>query len=231
MEFLLVSSEVFAPMEGTTVSLGFRLGEQRAMEFAMHAGCNHIAGGFTLNEGVITTTYLMMTEMGCTQSLMAQDDWLIQFMSLGPTLVLEGAQLTLTGVDGVLVFVDREVANPDRSLAGPTWTIDTFIEGEGATGTASAVNMAEDPTVVFGEDGSLQVFTGCTHGVGNYTASDGTISLGMIGYDDVVCSDESLNWVDAHVQQVLSQGMLSFEIDAARLTLERGSVGLSARTE
>ena len=231
MEFLLQSAVGFDPVEGTTVSLRFQEGEQGGLEFALNAGCNHLNGGFTMNDGILTTTYLMMTEMGCAPDLMAQDDWLIGFMSSGPTAVLDGDRLALSGAEAILMFLNRELADPDRELAGPTWTIDTFIEGEGASGAASSVNMSDDPTVVFGKDGSVQIYTGCTNGVGNYTTAGNTITLGSVGYDDVVCSDASLNQVDAHVQQVLSEGTLSYEINATRLTLQHDNMGLSAYTE
>jgi len=141
--------------------------------------------------------------------------------------VLEGDSLTLSNAEATLNFLNSEVANPDRSLAGPTWAIDTYLDGE----IASAVNVSVYPTVVFGEDGRLQVFTGCTNGVGSYIVDGSTLTLGPVGYDDVVCEDESFQWADTHIQQVLSEGTLTYEVDAARLTLERGSAGLSARTE
>ena len=55
--------------------------------------------------------------------------------------------------------------------------------------------------------------------------------LGAVGYDSALCSDSGLDWVDGHVRRVLSEGTLSYVIDASRLTLDRGEVGLSARTD
>ncbi len=232
MDFLLESSEGYDLVEGSSVSMRFQDdGTSGKAGFRLAAGCNSIGGEFSLNDAVFTVHEVFMTEMACEATLMAQDDWFLGFITEGPTLALDGGRLTLTSPDASLVFIDREAAVPDRALLGSTWTVDTFVEGAGASGTASAINVAVAPTVVFGEDGTVEVFTGCNSGSGGFVVEGTTLSLGPIGYTRMACSDESQAQVEGYVQEVLNEGELSFEIDATRLHLDRGDVGLSAFTD
>jgi hypothetical protein len=61
-----------------------------------------------------------------------------------------------------------------RALVGPEWTINSFIEGN----STSAVNLSTSPTVVFGENGTVEVKTGCNTGSGSYTVEGTTNGLG-----------------------------------------------------
>lgn len=61
-----------------------------------------------------------------------------------------------------------------RALVGPEWIINSFTEGN----TASAVNLSTSSTVVFGEDGTVEVFTGCSTGSDSYTVEGASKGLG-----------------------------------------------------
>jgi heat shock protein HslJ len=221
-EFLLESSEGFEPVEGTTVRLSFRDGE---MGFS--AGCNHHDGAYTLCDGSLCVEGMMSTEMGCSADRHQQDEWLAAFFLASPTLELEGDTLTLTTADATLVFLDREVADPDRPLSGNTWTIDTFIQGEAAMNLA----LNEVPTVTFGDDGSVQVFTSCNTGQGSYAANGNVVVLSGMSYTEVACSDANSTEADTHIRAVLADGEVTTEIEAAHLTVTRGSLGIGATTD
>jgi heat shock protein HslJ len=166
------------------------------------------------------------TDIGCELPLQQQDQWLAAFLTSSPAVDQRGAQLTLAGTDATLEFLDREVANPDRALIGPTWTVDTLIEG----GAASSVPTSEPPTLVFGADGSVAVFSGCNTGNGDYTVDGQSVVLSNIGYSERACEGPA-GQVEAHVQRVMGRGELTVEIEAARITLQRGDVGLAAITD
>ena len=227
LTFLLESSEGFEPVEGSTIRLGFREGEMSELGFTLHAGCNSMSGDFTLEEGVMNVAGMMMTEMGCEQELMEQDNQLIAFMQSSPGFDFNNNRVTLTGSDTILVFLDRTLADPDRSLAGPLWTIDTFNEG----GASTAMFLETSPTVTFDEDGTVSVDTGCNTGGGDYSVEGSTITFSPIMYTRVACMDEDAAWAEAHVQSVLGEGSVTYRIQANRLTLDGAEKGLSATTE
>lgn len=217
--FLLESAEGFEPLAGTTVSVGFRNGE-----FGFSAGCNGHGGTFSLRDERLVVTAFQSTTRGCDAALHAQDEWLAGFLTSSPSLKLEGERLTLRGAAATLVFLDREVADPDRPLVGTLWTVDTIVQGDFAT---SSVLPAPAPSILFREDGTLQVDTTCNTGSGRYSVAGDQLTLTPVSYTLRACSGASD--VDDQVQVLLREGTLTFEIEATRLTLRRGDSGLSAR--
>jgi heat shock protein HslJ len=81
--------------EITSIRMTFEDGSVSAI-----AGCNTIFGGATWDDGTLTVDgELARTTMGCDDALSAQDDWLSEFLSSGPSVELDGSTLTLD--DGV----------------------------------------------------------------------------------------------------------------------------------
>jgi heat shock protein HslJ len=167
------------------------------------------------------------TAIGCDTERHEQDEWLATFLTSRPLFERDGDALTLSTDEASLNFLDSEVANPDRSLTDRTWTIDTFVRG----GSASNLSLQEEPTVRFDADGTVRVFTTCNTGGGQYTASGNTLQLEAIAYTEEGCNETGSASAEQHIQEVLTEGEVQFEIDAARLTLSRGDVGLMAISE
>jgi heat shock protein HslJ len=220
--FLLQSSEGFTPVANTTVRVNF---EQT--QFGFYAGCNSHSGEYSVCGEELCVEDLGSTEIGCTPELHAQDQWLASFMTARPGLRLDGAGLILSGADATLEFLEREVADPDRALTGGVWNIDTFIAG----GAASNFPLQVPPTLNFEADGNLGIFTTCNTGGGEYLQLGQELSLSGIAYTEEGCGASGSAAADAHIQQVLSDGTLALEIEANRLTLMRGELGLSATTD
>jgi len=126
-----------------------------------------------------------------------------------------------------LAFLDREVPDPDLSLTGVVWNIDTFIEGR----AASNFPLQAPPTVSFDADGSVEIFTTCDMGAGEYIQQGQELSLSGSVYTEEGCGTSGSAAANAHVQQVLTDGTLALEIEANRLTLMRGDIGLSATAD
>jgi len=227
LDFILESYEGFEPADDGAVRIRFREGEMSELGFLLSGGCNAVGGDFTLVDGVMNVTLVGMTEMACETELMDQDNWFVGFLQASPGLEYSNDRVTLTGTDATLVFLDSEVADPDRELVGPVWTINSFIEG----GSSSAVNLANTPTVVFGEDGTVEVFTGCNSGSGPYTVEGATITFETLTYTRAGCADDNASWAEAHIQSVLAPGSVTYEIDAGRLSLEGESKALGAYTD
>lgn len=215
-EFLLESAEGFEPVAGTTVQLSFDDGR-----LGFHAGCNSHSGDFELRDGRLIVVALSSTDIGCDLERGAQDHWLATFFTSSPRVLLDGDRLTLANDEATLVFLDREVADPDRPLAGTLWSIDTLVTAD----AASNVPLSPPPTVLFNEDGTLQVDTTCNTSGGHYAVSGNTLTLSDIAYTEAGCNAPT---IEAHIQSVIGNGTLAFTIEAARLTLQRGDLGLGA---
>lgn len=223
LEYLLDSAEGYTLVEGTTIRLSFD-----ATEVRFNAGCNSFFGLYSLCDGKLCASDLGGTEMGCPAPLHAQDEWIVGFLTSTPTLTHAGPRVTLEGTGATLEFLDRELANPDRSLTGRTWNIDTLING----GAASTVPAQSTPTLIFRDNGVFESFSTCAGGAGTYSAGSGELTVSDLNFPEPACPPTGSLLVQQHILNVLGgDGTVDFEIDAARLTLTRGTLGLSATTE
>jgi len=221
-EFILQSAEGYTPLEGITVRIWFGDGE---LGFA--AGCNSHSGAYTICGTQLCVESMASTLMGCDAARHAQDDFFAEFFTSQPYVTLVGDELTAVVGDVTLVLLDREAADPDRPLTGRTWDVAEFMDGQ----SVSAYALPAQPTIRFAEDGSMQIFTSCNTGEGTFTTNEQTLVLSNVAYTEQACSDDNTVIVDAHIQAVLANGVVSYSIEAARLTLTRGEMGLAARTE
>ena len=227
LDFVLDSSEGFDPVTGTTIRIGFDEASGGGLWFELHAGCNPMEGDFALEDGVVVVDEVAMTDMGCDTALMDQDNWLAAFVTSGPALELAGDTLTLTGSSATLIFLNEEVVTPDQPLVGVLWTVDTYIDGQ----SASNFNLTEAPTLLLKEDGTLNAFTGCNQGSGNYVATVNEITFSGMAYTRMACADELVASAENYFLSVINNGTSSYHIDANRLTVELGDKGISATTE
>jgi heat shock protein HslJ len=219
--FILDSSEGFTPVMDTTVRVFFQ-----DRDFGFSAGCNSFSGAYTLEGRELVVESFGSTQIGCQTALQEQDEWLADFFSTSPRLTLSGNQLTLAGDEATLIFMDREVADPDRLLTSGTWVVDSLIQG----GVAQA-GFPANPTVRFDTQGNVQVFTGCNSGSGDYEVLGTEITLTGMIYTEEVCNEVQSIPVEEHIEQVLQDGIVTFQIEAARLTLMRADLGFMATTE
>jgi heat shock protein HslJ len=222
LQFLLESAVGYTPVAGTTIRLTFR-----ADEVGFSAGCNSYFGPYSLCDGKLCISGLGGTEIGCPPELQAQDTWLAGFLQSSPGVTQAGPALTLSGAAATLEFLDREVADADRPLTGRTWTIDTFIENGAATNFPTQVPA----TLEFGTDGKVNIFTTCNGGTGSYTRDGQTLTLAAVGYTATACGPTGSPTAEERVTRVMADGEVTLEIEAGRLTLMRGELGLSATTE
>jgi heat shock protein HslJ len=186
------------------------------------AGCNSIFGGYQLQGNVLLVDQLGTTDMACNPpALMAQETWFTQLLSSRPTLGLDGNTLTVTSGDTVITMLDREVAEPDAQLVGPTWTVETIINGE----SASSVPMGATAWLQFGADGRASLNTGCNSGGGPYTADAGTITFGPIATTKMFCAGPG-GQLEQAVLEVLNAQTVDYSIDAQTLSLQAGAAGL-----
>lgn len=184
------------------------------------AGCNAMGGDYTRVGTTLTVGELDTTEMGCEAPLMEQDAWVAELFGRDLTVALDGDILTLTAVDTVLTLVDLEVARPGEPLVGPTWAVDTLLDGD----VSSSVSPEVIATLIFADDGTYSVNTGCNAGSGTVTIGDGTLGVEPPALTRRGCTGER-GAVEAAILAVLD-GDIAYAVTEGRLTLTAGTSGL-----
>ena len=188
------------------------------------AGCNHMSGTYRIDAGRLVVGNLGTTEMACAPDLMAQDQWLGTLLGSGPTIRLAANDLVLESGAVTITFIDREVAEPDAKLVGPTWTVESIISGD----AVSSVPGDRVATLVFREDGSLEVNSGCNRGSGTWATVAGGIEVGPLLLTKMACQKDPAN-LESAVLGVLEAGSISAQIDSTLMTLMAGNQGLLLR--
>jgi heat shock protein HslJ len=89
---------------GTMVSLAFNGGA-----LTLSAGCNSMGGGYKINNGVLTVSNLVMTEIGCAEVRAAQDKWLSDLLAASPELVTGDKSITLKSGATVVKLTDKQL--------------------------------------------------------------------------------------------------------------------------
>lgn len=90
------------------------------------AGCNSLGGEYEMEGDRLVVEGLAGTDMGCEPGLMEQDEWLVDLLTAGPVLALDGDRLTLTSGDTVVSLVDEESVVVDRPLRGTRWVLESY---------------------------------------------------------------------------------------------------------
>ena len=101
--FIATEITGYSLVEGSELTMSFD-GDQ----LSANAGCNTIAGGYTLDGGEFAGGPFAMTDMACEPALMDQDQWLVDLLSTGPGMTLVGPTLTIEGLDGAVVTMTAE---------------------------------------------------------------------------------------------------------------------------
>ena len=228
LSFLLESADGYTPLADVDVRLWISESSSGGLMLRVAPGCNSGEADFTVDDaGVLTVDGIGMAEMACDKASMAQDYWFVDFIMSEPVLSYTAPRLTLTGDEATLVFLDTEVATPDLDLEGTEWTIDGFIDGEAYTN----FNLSDLPTLSLDAAGTLDFFDACNVGTGSYELDGNVLILSEFTTSYRECKDEVIIEVSNHFLSVISEGETTVEIDANRITLMRGSMGLSGTGE
>ena len=170
---------------------------------------------------------MAQTEMACSPpALMDQDTWLASVLTSRPTVSVDGDTLTITADGATLTLVGQAARTPRPQLEGPTWVVDTLLEGDLATSIPAGVNA---PTLLF-EAGTVSVDTSCNTGTGSYTIDGETVTFGPIAMTRMACTDPATIAIEPQVMAVL-QGTATVSIERGALTLRNGTSGLVAHAE
>lgn len=206
-----------ALVAGTRIRLIFDNGSLSA-----NAGCNIIGGNLVVDGNTLRFSGASMTEMACDEPRMAQDQWLINFLSAPLTFVLNGNDLTLTSGTTVVTLLDREVAEPDQPLVGITWGLASFINGE----VVSSVPAGISASITLFEDGTFSANFGCNSGGGRYATAGDTITFSEVIMTKMACAGAAGQVESAVLTVIGAEAPVTFAIDADSLTLMAGPLGL-----
>lgn len=206
-------------VEGTRLRLDFYAGGR----VAASAGCNSLDAPYEIIAGTFVLNEAAMTLIGCDPALHEQDEWYFGFLQSSPSIVVEGDTLVLDGDGTRIEYLDQEVASPDLPLAGPTWTVDTIIQGD----VAQHGTWPDPATLEFGSDGTVDVFTGCNSGSGTYQVSGNELRFESVAVTERACLDQATMQLETAVLGVVSGPQpVTWEITVDRLSLRGDDVGL-----
>ena len=206
----------------STITLTFEGGSLSA-----NAGCNTMAGRYTLIGGKLTAPQLASTMMACDDALMAQDTWLAGFLASGPAYTLAGGTLTLSnGTDTVVL---GSAPSGEQVLESTGWRV-TDVQ----TITAQANTMtAVDPTLsawMRFRQGEVAFNNSCNLGGGPVEIGDDTLTFGALRSTLIFCDGPS-GQLEQTMTAVL-QGTTGYSITSGggtrflRIMSEDGTTGL-----
>jgi heat shock protein HslJ len=204
---------------GTRIRLGFG-----AKDLNASAGCNSMGGSYRIEGGRLLFEGGGMTDMGCDAPRHAQDEWLSTFLGSKPAVVLAGNDLTLAAGSTIIRLLDREVADPDLTLVGPTWTVETIVDGD----AAMSVPAGETASLAFKADGTVDVDAGCNRGSGTWRLEGTGLAITALAMTKIACAGAAGRLEDA-VLGVLREESLTAQIEASVLTLSSAAGGLQLR--
>lgn len=182
-----------------------------------YAGCNWIgasaAAGELLAGGKLRIDGFELTQIGCEPPLLAQDDWLCEFLMRQPNWHLDGDHLTLTSAGTTVTLLDRKVAEPDFPLDGTRWKLVTTI----TNGDLFRYHhRAEEAWLTF--DGErLTGSTGCNEVSGTITRTGNELTFTSVVATDRACTGETAEVETAILTTLRTR--VAYTIDHDRLTL------------
>lgn len=216
--FLSTGAAGFTLVDGSTITITFD-----GTRIGASGGCNQLGSVWLLDGDRLVVEPMWQTEMACAEPLMQQDTWLADLLASSPTFAVDGDMLTLAGDGGTLTLQDQETADPDRPLEGTKWEVDSLISGDTVSSVPAGAGL---PTFTF-TDGEVGFFNGCNDGGGPYELDGSEITFGDLITTLKACRRDAGS-TEGAVMAVLD-GTVTFEIEAGRLTLTNGDVGLGLR--
>ncbi|MEE9298491.1 MAG: META domain-containing protein [Acidimicrobiia bacterium] len=218
---------IAATVDGTTLSLNDQYRVTMTIdgsEISGRAACNGYGGAVSIDNGTFSVGEIARTQMACEPAVMEIESTFMQGLFSVTNATRSGDTASLTG-EGVEYTFELVPPVPSAELIGPTWVLDTIIQGDAASST---IATADPATLLLNADGTFTGGTGCREISGEYVVSGDTVQFTSFGTDGE-CRRE-VEWQDGQVVTVL-EGGFTVEIDGDRLTVTAsGGEGLSYKT-
>ncbi len=190
-------------------------------EIGGRAACNGYGGSVSITNDSFSVGEISHTEMACEPAVMEIESAFLQGL-LGVSTAIRSGDTALLSGDGVEYTFELLPPVPTAELIGPTWVLDTIIQGEAATSTTAGADPA---MLLLNADGTFTGGTGCRDLSGEYIVSGDTVQFTSFRAQGE-CPGE-IEWQDGQVITVLEGGFTA-EIDGDRLTITAsGGKGLS----
>ena len=145
-------------------------------------------------------------------------------MMAGTVVVASALGLSACGSDS-----DGTSATPKETTARPrpiSWDRRGPSESTTTAGTVSPVPAsAQAPTLVFAEDGTVEVFAGCNTGSTTATVAGTTLTFTPLTLTRMACGEPATT-LETSVSAVLD-GDVAYTIDGNQLTLTNGDTALT----
>ena len=244
-EFILQESEGFDKIEGTEIYLDF---ENEV--FTFQAGCNTHSGEYTLEEQTFLSQDIGSTLMGCEEPLMNQDAWLASFLTSSPSIDYSESTLILENEDAMLIFAIVDSESPEEidddedtvsievelededsgevsgsDIIGKNWVVHGYFNNN----EEQTFNEEIEATLLFGEDGMLNFFTGCNSGGASFTIdSENEITI-QDGIMSQMACDGDAGAIESHMLGTLL-GQVTYSVEDDQLFIENQNLGISAHT-
>ena len=189
---------------------------------SVNAGCNTMFAPYELtDDSLMWTSDPASTMMGCSDELMAQDQWLAELFTTGVAVAADGATLTLTS-DDVTIVVTRAPDADLQGIFGKTWSaVATMFDGE----TSRIPQVVRTPRVVVGQNGLGRLDTGCNSGRTTVTADDTSITFGHPAVTRRRCQEPERT-IEQRVLSVVDGRSDYVIFDGSVLVVVKGDKGL-----
>lgn len=219
---------IAATVDGTSVSLDDQYRVTMTIDGSTingRAACNSYGGAVSIDDGTFSVGDIAQTQMACEPAVMDIESKFMQGLFNVTRFARSGENASLTG-EGVEYTFQMLAPVPTADLIGPTWVLDTIIQGGTATSTAGTVDPG---TLRLSADGTFTGSTGCREISGEYILTGDTVQFTSFGAQGECSAD--VEWQDGQVITVLEGGFTA-TIDGGRLTLTgSGGEALSYRAE
>lgn len=212
--------------EGDTLRVTFRDGE-----ISFRATCNTTSVLIDWDDGVLRTSNLGGTEIGCPGSGSEQDEWLVDFFTSTPAFQVDGTDVRLATDDDEMWLVPADEVDPDpdpdAALEGTDWRLTGIEQTDGDSIGMMGVSRRLDANLAI-RGGDLTFGTGCNTAGGNVRVQGDQLKLSGVTITLIGCLGTRGEVESAQVP-VLMAKQVSWSIDGRELRLTRGDTTLLYR--
>jgi heat shock protein HslJ len=193
-------------------SLNFGAGGQ----LSGSTGCNRFTGTWSGSADALTLTIGATTQMACMDpQAQAQEQAVLGQLPLATAATVGDGTLTLQDDGGQDLAV---YASAVTGFAGTSWQVTGVNNGKGAVVSTEATASL---TLVFGDEGSVSGFGGCTRFSGTATFDSGSVAFTDLAPDEECTGDEAAAAQQSEYLAALANATTP-QIDGNQVTLRDG---------
>jgi heat shock protein HslJ len=213
LDFTAADGSRQSPADPTVYTITFNGGGA----IAVQADCNSGSGRHSINGQEISITVESLTLALCAPASLS--DRFVLLLNQATSYELDGERLALNGPAGSMTLTSGEVPAPPtagRELTDGPWH---WLEFEGGDGTVTAPADPADYTLLFHQDGNVDILADCNSGFALYTVAGTSVAIDVQSMSANPCSQGSLSeqfldWLEQSVTFVLEGNFLYLNLMA-----------------